>query len=151
MIRTHSGAGKSGSRSAGMMRSFRPFSRQRVSKQAKIPASRDFSSARLEVPRYKGIAGSGPSGAVSLPATTAAIRGGESHAAFAAGRSARPAGRQTLCATRSDFQSGTGSWAHSAQLSPTGKGEAPPAAGGFLSTASGRGSRDRRRSRRSRP
>ena len=42
-----------------------------------------------------------------------------SHAAFAAGGSACPFGQQTLCATRPDFQSGSGSWAHSAQLSPT--------------------------------
>ena len=47
----------------------------------------------------------------------------KSHAAFAAGGSARPFGWQTLCATRPDFQSGSGSWAHSAQL--------PPAANAF--------------------
>ena len=53
-------------------------------------------------------------------------------AVLKAGGSVRPVGRQTLCATRPDLQSGSGSWALRggkvplrAQLSPTGKALRP--------------------------
>ena len=37
----------------------------------------------------------------------------------------QPCGLQTLCATRPDFQSGTGSWALRAQVTSGGQGASP--------------------------
>ena len=42
-------------------------------------------------------------------------------AVLKAGGSARPVGRQTLCAARPDFQSGSGSWALRAQVASGGQ------------------------------